>query len=126
MALRQGELGCFHSHAAALRAADRNAGCLHILEDDAILSEHVRPVLESANAQNLFDRYDILFTDMFVNCHLGLLKFLKAAFDRVEMPPPRPLSVDDLQIIDLAQQNFSCLTSYAVGVKSIDRILALY
>src|SRR6516162_1399565 len=73
--IKQGELGCFHSHAAALRAAAGATGCVHILEDDAVLSEHVRPVLESAMAARLFDRYDIIFTDMFVNCHLGLLKY---------------------------------------------------
>jgi GR25 family glycosyltransferase involved in LPS biosynthesis len=124
--IKPGEIGCFHSHVAALRAASGTKTCVHILEDDAVLSENVRPVLESAIAANLFDRYDILFTDMFVNCHLGLLKFLKDAFRKVPIPLSRPLRVEDLQVIDLAQQNFSCLTSYAVAPRAIDRILALY
>ena len=34
--------------------------------------------------------------------------------------------MSDLQVIDLAGQNFSCLTSYVVGAKSIERMLALY
>jgi GR25 family glycosyltransferase involved in LPS biosynthesis len=124
--IKPGELGCFHSHAAALRAASGRRTCVHILEDDAVLSEHVRPVLESAIAANLFDRYDILFTDMFVNCHIGLLKFFKDTFRKVRISPSRPLRVEDLQVIDLAQQNFSCLTSYVVAPGAIDRILALY
>src|SRR5260221_4124893 len=124
--LKPGELGCFYSHAAALRAASGSAACVHILEDDAILSEHVRPVVESAIAANMFERYDIVFTDMFVNCHLGLLKFLKSSFAKLETPPPRALRFEDLQVIDLAQQNFSCLTSYIVAPRAIDRMLALY
>jgi GR25 family glycosyltransferase involved in LPS biosynthesis len=124
--LKPGELGAFHSHVGALKAARGSSGCVHIVEDDAVLSEHVRPVLDSAITANLFDRYDILFTDMFVNCHLGLLKHLKLSFRRIESPPERELKVEDLEIIDLAQQNFSCLTSYAVGPRSIDRLLALY
>ncbi len=124
--LKPGELGCFYSHAAALRAASGSAACVHILEDDAILSEHVRPVVESAIAANMFERYDIVFTDMFVNCHLGLLKFLKSSFAKLETPPPRALRFEDLQVIDLAQQSFSCLTSYIVAPRAIDRMLAFY
>jgi GR25 family glycosyltransferase involved in LPS biosynthesis len=125
-AVKPGELGCFYSHAAALRAAIGTTGCIHILEDDAVLSEHVRPVLESAVAANLFERYDIVFTDMLVSCHLGLLKFLKSTFRQRAIPPEQALRVDDLQLLDLARENFSCLTSYAVAPRSIERILALY
>jgi hypothetical protein len=44
----------------------------------------------------------------------------------MDRPPRRPLHLSDLQVIDLAGQNFSCLTSYVVGANSIDRMLALY
>jgi hypothetical protein len=37
-----------------------------------------------------------------------------------------PLRLNQLQVIDLAQQNFACLTSYIVGTKSIDKILSMY
>ena len=125
--LRPGELGAFFSHLRALEAArsSRDAA-VHIMEDDALLSAHVRPVIEDSIAAGLFQRFDILFTDILAAPHLGMLKGLKSAFDRVEVPPRRPLHLSDLQVIDLAGQNFSCLTSYVVGAKSIDRMLALY
>jgi hypothetical protein len=58
--------------------------------------------------------------------HLGMLKGLKSVFDRVDVSAGRALRLSDLQVIDLAGQNFSCLTSYVVGTNSIDRMLALF
>ena len=115
----------FLSHTRALETALTSGTAVHILEDDALLSEHVRPVVEDAVSSGLFDRFDILFTDTFVSCHIGLLKFLKTRFDATAASPNRPLRLNDLQVMDLAGQNFSCLTSYAVGRKSIERVHAL-
>jgi len=72
----------------------------------------------------VFEQFDVLFTDIFVPPHLGLLKFLKSSFDA--LPPGRPLKLADLKVVDLADQNFACTTSFVVGAKSIDRVLALY
>jgi GR25 family glycosyltransferase involved in LPS biosynthesis len=125
--LRHGELGAFFSHMRALESAKGSRGAaIHIMEDDVQLSEHVRPVIEDAIGAGLFQRFDILFTDILAPPHLGMLKALKSAFDRVEMSARRPLRLSDLQLIDLAGQNFSCLTSYVVGAKSSERMLALY
>jgi GR25 family glycosyltransferase involved in LPS biosynthesis len=124
--LRPGELGCFVSHYRVLQEARGLGKCVHILEDDAVLSEHVRPVIEDAAAAGPFERFDILFTDTLVSLHLGMLKGLKAAFDATALPPVRPLRLADLQVIDLAQQNFACTTSLVVGVNSIERVVGLY
>ena len=121
-----GETGAFLSHARALEQARALSLPVHILEDDALLSQHVRPVIEDAIAAGLFENFDILFTDIFVNAHVGMLKGLKAAFDSAALPLSRPLRLADLKVLDLARENFACLTSYIVGAKSIDRILALY
>jgi hypothetical protein len=124
--LRPGELGAFFSHMRALESArSLRGGAVHIMEDDALLSEHVRPVIDDAIAAGLFQRFDILFTDILVPPHLGMLKALKSAFDRVDAPSRPALRLTDLQLIDLAGQDFSCLTSYVVGAKSIDRVLSL-
>jgi len=125
--LRQGELGAFFSHMRALEAArSPRDGAIHIMEDDALLSGHVRPVIEDAIGAGLFQRFDILFTDILAPPQLGMLKALKTAFDRVEISGRPALRLSDLQVLDLAGQNFSCLTSYVVGVNAIDRMLALY
>ena len=125
-ALRPGELGAFLSHKGALEAGRaKGAAAVHILEDDALLSRHVAPVIEEAIAGGLFERYDVIFTDALIAPHLGMLKGLKSIFDKVERPE-RPLRLAELQAIDLAHQNFSCMTSYVVGARAIDRVLALY
>jgi GR25 family glycosyltransferase involved in LPS biosynthesis len=120
----KGETGCFHSHYRALLSARPRGKFVHIVEDDVLLSDHVRPVIEQAIATNLFDQFDLVFTDTFVAPHLGMLKFLKASFD--DLPPARPVNLETLKVVDLANQNFSCLTSYVVSPKATDRLLALY
>jgi hypothetical protein len=123
--VKPGELGAFHSHIAALENAVSGGLPLHVLEDDALLSEHVKPVIEDAIAARLFDRFDILFTDTFISPHLGMLKALKAAFDNVMISDERPLRLHDLQVLDLARENFACMTSYVVGAGSLERVVAL-
>ena len=120
----KGENGCFQSHYRALLSARTRGKCVHMVEDDALLSESVRPVIEEAIAQNVFEQFDVVFTDIFVPPHLGIVKFLKQAVDG--LPSARPLKLGDLKVVDLADQNFACTTSFVVGAKSIDRVLALY
>ena len=122
--IKPGETGCFHSHYRALMSARPRGMCVHMIEDDAVLSPSVRPVIEQAIAQNVFDQFDVLFTDTFVAPHLGMLKFLKSSFDG--LPATRPLALNDLKVVNLASQNFACTTSFVVGAKGIDRVLALY
>src|SRR5436190_18540005 len=113
--VKPGELGAFHSHVSALESAATAGIPLHVLEDDALLSEHVKPVIEDAIAARLFDRFDILFTDTFISPHLGMLKALKGAFDNAPISDQRPLRLHDLQVLDLARENFACMTSYVAG-----------
>ena len=124
--LKPGEVGVFLSHARALEQARALGKCVHIVEDDALLSQHVVPVIEDAIAANLFESYDLLFTDMMVHCHIGFMKSLKSRFDRIEMPPRHPLRLNQLQIIDQAQVFHAAFQSYVIGAKSVDRVLALY
>jgi len=122
--IKPGENGCFQSHYRALLSARPRGSFVHMIEDDAVLSPSVKPVIEQAIRENVFEQFDVLFTDTFVAPHLGMLKFLKTSFD--ELPATRPLALTDLKVVDLANQNFACTTSFVVGAKAIDRLLALY
>jgi GR25 family glycosyltransferase involved in LPS biosynthesis len=124
--LRPGEVGCFLSHHHALTQTRELGKCIHILEDDALLSRHVKPVVEDAISAGLFNSYDLLFTDSVVNCHLGLMKNLKKGFDEVKVPESGILRFSDLKLMNLAQIFFASCTSYIVSARSIDRVLALY
>jgi hypothetical protein len=86
----------------------------------------MRTVIEDAIAANVFDHYDLLFTDSLVNCHIGLMKNLTKAFDQVEIPPAEPLRLTEMKLMDLTQIFFAAFQSYVVGVNSIDRVLQCY
>jgi GR25 family glycosyltransferase involved in LPS biosynthesis len=124
-AIRASESAAFLSHMTVLEGSHPHKTPIHILEDDALVSAHSQPVIEQAIATGLFERFDVLFTDTLVSPHLGMLKAMKSTFDRIGLIS-RPLQLTDLQVIDLAQQDFACLTSYVVAPRSVNRILQLY
>ena len=123
--LRPGEVGLFLSHCHALEHARSRGTCVHILEDDALLSEHVVSVLTDAAASDLFQRYDLLFTDMMIHCHVPFLKNVKSEFDKIA-PLPGPLRLHQLRLIDLSHVFYAGSQSYFVGAKSIDRVISVY
>jgi len=124
--LKAGEVGVFLSHHHALEQTRELGKCIHVIEDDALLSRHVSTVIEGAIAAKLFESYDLLFTDSVVNCHLGLIKNLKNAFDGIKIPESGLLRFGDLKLMNLAQIFFASFSSYIVGAKSIARVLGLY
>jgi GR25 family glycosyltransferase involved in LPS biosynthesis len=124
--LKPGEIGVFLSHCRALEQARSTGQCVHMLEDDALLSRHVAPVIEDAIAAQLFDRYDLVFTDMMVHCHIGFMKVLKQHFDGVVIPASAPLRLNQLRMFDLTKVFYGAFQSYIVGRKSVDNVIALY
>jgi GR25 family glycosyltransferase involved in LPS biosynthesis len=125
--LKPGEIGVFLSHRNALEQAKATGQCVHILEDDALLTPHLPSVIGDFIAAKLFDQYDFLFTDSVVNCHLGLMKNLKAEFDSIKFPKDGGVfRLRDLKLMDLARVFFASFQSYVVAVRSIDKVLTLY
>ena len=125
--LKPGEIGVFLSHRNALEQAKATGQCIHILEDDALLTPHLPSVIGDAIGAKLFDQYDFLFTDSVVNCHLGLMKNLRNEFDSIKFPPDGGVfRLRDLKLMDLARVFFASFQSYVVGAKSADKVLALY
>ena len=121
--VKPAELGCFLSHMRALDLARSWGVPVHVLEDDTILSPHLRLVIEDAIVSKLFDHFDIVYTDTFVHCEPFMLKWMKSVFDGVSAR--RPLRLADLQVIDLSKQSFAGATSYIVGPRAAERIFAL-
>jgi GR25 family glycosyltransferase involved in LPS biosynthesis len=113
-----GEYGCFLSHANVLKGADRNR-CVHILEDDAILTPLAAPLIDRFISERVFDRFDIVFTDTFIEPHPEYIRFYKALFDK-------HAADGKIRVVDLSNMSFCCLASYIVAPGSIDKILDLY
>ena len=120
-----GEEGAFRSHTEAIREASLHSAPLHVLEDDALLSSATQPVISEAIAAGLLDRFDILFTDSFVRPDLGMLKALIYAFQKCGARKSDRIGLGDLQLFDISRQNFSCLTSYVLAPKALQRLVSL-
>jgi len=123
--LRPGEVGLFLSHCRAVEQARGKGMCVHVLEDDALLSEHVVPVLNDVVSTDMFERYDVVFTEMMIHCHVGFLRNVQNEFDKM-VPFPNPLRLQHLRLIDLSQVFYAGSQSYIVGSRSIDRLVSLY
>jgi GR25 family glycosyltransferase involved in LPS biosynthesis len=120
-----GEEGAFRSHAEAIREAALHNAPLHLLEDDAVLSSAMQPVISEAVAAGLLDRFDLLFTDSFVTPDLGMLKVLTSSFQNCAARKAHRIALADLQLLDMSRQNFSCLTSYVVSPQAAPRLVSL-
>lgn len=64
--LAPGEMGCFLSHLFLLQQKLTAGVHLHIVEDDVILSPFTVPAIAAAIRSGLIDRFDVVFTDSFV------------------------------------------------------------
>jgi GR25 family glycosyltransferase involved in LPS biosynthesis len=123
--LKSSEVAIFRSHHDALSQAKGTGLCVHLLEDDALLSEHVPFVIQDAIETKLFDRFDLLFTDMMVPCHVESLKALRTEFDK-RVGSAKPLRLSQLTLLDLGKKFYGSFASYVVGANAVERVLSLY
>jgi GR25 family glycosyltransferase involved in LPS biosynthesis len=121
--IQPGEAACFQSHYQALLKGRSSGSAVHILEDDVLLSQYLEEAARTIVASNLFDRFDIVFTDTFVHTDVMQLGFYKQAFDHALAGGRNEMK---FTVIDLAQRHLACMSSYFVAAKSVDKVLAIY
>lgn len=121
-----GERGCFHSHMSILQQSIFATKPIHILEDDAVLSEHVAPAIGLIARVGVLGSFDLVFTDMFVPPDVRAIKQMKALYDKALAASASGFDPANIQVIDLAAVNFSAASSYVVNPKSVGRMLQLY
>jgi GR25 family glycosyltransferase involved in LPS biosynthesis len=124
--MKPGEVGIFRSHRDVLAAARGSGKFIHVLEDDQLLSEFMMPAIGLAVSRGMFDRFDIIFTDIGGINDFRVIRDLKLRYD--ESIPFRAENIfcEKLQLIDLARFNFAGMTSYVVSPAGVDRLLAIY
>ena len=116
--LKPAVLGCFRSHYHALAQARHDGRFVHILEDDAVPSKEMAPALQAAIISRRLDPYDLIFTDIFFQFDLHLIRLLKSGFDLY-------LRDGSLQLLDLKEVMFACMSSYLVNPRSLKVIVSL-
>jgi GR25 family glycosyltransferase involved in LPS biosynthesis len=123
--LKPGEIGCFHSHYRALLHAQHDRRLVHILEDDALLSEHVEGFAANATVAGLFDNFDIIFTETYVHANPFTLRFLKEGIDSAFTRQGELRADFGVRLFGLAMMELTCTSSYFVAPNSINRVLAV-
>lgn len=116
--MQPGELGCWLSHLQVMAEAAGQDRHLHVLEDDAVLSPVLKPLLRDLD--RLGDGWDLLFTDVYLH------------------PPPTPEQFAALRrawhdharhgrltLMDLRALPFTGTTSYIVHRRSLDKLRRL-
>jgi len=124
--LKPGEAGSFRSHLGAMERLRPWGKCVHILEDDALLSRAMAPMIEFAIAQGIFDYFDIVYTDVYVLFEfLSSIRIHKQHYDEFLIKAQADYR-RAFKVLSLEGQTFYGLSSYLVSPKAIDRVIAYF
>ena len=122
--LRPGEAGSFLSHLRVMELLRPSGKCVHILEDDALLSRPMAPMIEFAIAQGIFDYFDIVYTDVYVAFeYLSSVRFHKQHYDDFLIKSQTDYQ-KAFKVLTLEGQTFYGLSSYVVSANSIERLIS--
>jgi GR25 family glycosyltransferase involved in LPS biosynthesis len=125
--LTRGETAIFRSHVEATKRAAGSPRFLHILEDDAVLSEHLAPVVTYAISRRLLDNFDLIFLDVGVYADLASMKSLEAiARQALEKAESGTIAPSDFRLVDLRKVKFFAASSYLVNPRSVGRLVTAY
>jgi GR25 family glycosyltransferase involved in LPS biosynthesis len=113
-----GQRACFRSHHAALEQADASSP-VHVLEDDALLSGYVPQVIDIITSNEMLDHFDIVFTETLVAPDVMEIRELKQLFDKHRAD-------ETFMVRDITQTYYCGASSYLVGPKCRDRVLAAF
>jgi len=116
------ELACIQSHYAALEHAKAHGTYVHVLEDDAVLSQFLPYAIEKIQTERSLDQYDIIFTETLFPLRVEELNYCRRLFQRL-CPGSAPAK---LTIFDISGVYAAGCTSYVIGPHALDRVLAVY
>jgi GR25 family glycosyltransferase involved in LPS biosynthesis len=121
------EYGCFASHTQVLKEGVGAGAHLHVLEDDALLSAEFVPAISKAIGHGLLDKFDILFTDVFVPLdpyQIHMYERVRRENTYEDSATGREI-LKDIAIFDLQNRVWACTSSYLVSQRSVERISVL-
>ncbi|MGE3623972.1 MAG: glycosyltransferase family 25 protein [Bdellovibrionales bacterium] len=125
--LKEGEMGVFSTHCKLLKENLGTNKVLHIIEDDILLAACMQDAIQSLMAQNLFDTYDIIYTDTQVPTSNVYYKTYKTLFDRItKRDAAGRVGEVTFQVIDLREGKFGTASSLLISPKAVNRLHDLY
>jgi GR25 family glycosyltransferase involved in LPS biosynthesis len=121
-----GEVGIFRSHMDALETALGSDKAVHLMEDDIVLSDLMVPAVDAALHRGVFDRHDIVFTEMFVDRKISTINWYTALYDELTERGARRIETPaQVKVVDVGDTYLFGTTSYVVGPHSVNRVLAV-
>lgn len=124
--LKPGEVGCFLSHYRLLEQHLSQPLNLHVMEDDVLLSKYAAGMLEAMVAKNFFDKFDLIYTDVFVPIDVELIASYKRIYDQcLQVEASGARSFRNFQVLDLSNVNFAVTASYLINGASIPKVSGL-
>lgn len=125
--ISKAEYGCFASHTAVLGEAAATGAHLHVLEDDALLSEELIVTLERLANEGFLEHFDLIFTDVVLAPDVRIYNQFERARSgnmRLEAHNARETFLE-VTTIDLRNIPWSGMTSYVVARRSVARVATL-
>ncbi len=112
--------GCFRSHAAAANLARSADAPIHIIEDDTKLSTHVTRFFSHARESELFEKFDVIFLDMWVQPDLEHIerweKLYRQALTQSKSIP------SSFHVQDMREFPCKAASSYAVSPRGAQKL----
>jgi len=86
---------------------------VHFAEDDIVISRHMAPFIREAEARGVFEMYDIVFLDMWVNFSVDLVELYARAVEAAlgDVSP----DYGRFAVIDLKGLRFLCYRRLEAG-----------
>jgi GR25 family glycosyltransferase involved in LPS biosynthesis len=119
---RPGVMGCWLSHLGVLRQGATTGNVVHVLEDDTWICDRSAEVFTSLVNSGAVGQFDLVFTDVLFD-YLTSQRYFRAFYEAARLPqgevPPK------VSLVNLQGILFTCLNSYFVHPKSIQKVLGL-
>ena len=118
--------GCFWSHYLALEKFRSANTCVHILEDDAILTSYLPQIIDNGQRERQFDKFDIVFTETFVGYNAWFLRRYKKIHNALLAKRQSVNADPSFAVIDITSDYMATTSSYFVAPHAIERVLATF
>jgi GR25 family glycosyltransferase involved in LPS biosynthesis len=121
------EVGCFASHLEVIRNSNAPGQWLHILEDDVVISTLADVAISALINGQMFDQYDIIFTNIMPSMSAILGKQFSNTFDScvTTTASGEVTSLNSISAISLSGADFGLTTSYLINPRAVQRVISL-
>ena len=123
--VRPGAIGCFTSHYLLLQALGNTSTHVHIVEDDVMFGPSTGMVIDSLVRRGDLDKWDMLYTDVWVPPDVRDIRDLSALFrECTTLNPDGTLrTIEGFSLINLKGRVFASTVSYLVNKHSVNKIV---